>query len=173
MRRENFFPTKNSKICSDHFLATDYYEFSRVLKPNSVPSIFAFPIHLQTISSCRNPPAKRGLSVTESTDTAQPVTKKVDNSPTKLELRNQIEDQKRKKRDFASLSVFSSLLIHDLDNDLSSEDIHSSQLSRITATKYFDLQLFRHGQHYIETVVRNGNIGVRQQSNKFVLFKSL
>ena len=47
MRRENFIPTKFSRICGDNFLADDYHLGSRELRKTAVPSVFNFPEHLQ------------------------------------------------------------------------------------------------------------------------------
>lgn len=51
IRRENWYPSKGSRICSQHFRESDYLfkpgSSRRLLKPDSVPSIFAFPKHLQ------------------------------------------------------------------------------------------------------------------------------
>ncbi|KAK4876049.1 hypothetical protein RN001_012471 [Aquatica leii] len=71
IKRENFIPTKYSKICSDHFLLSDYLErpgaCKRYLKPDAVPSVFyAFPSHLQKPSSMhllKRTSAKSGLDM--------------------------------------------------------------------------------------------------------------
>ena len=47
MRRENFIPTKFSRICGDNFLADDYHLGSRELRKTAVPSVFNFPEILQ------------------------------------------------------------------------------------------------------------------------------
>ena len=57
VRRVNFNPTSADKLCSEHFLPSDYRQEShlerKLLKNGAVPSIFpAFPSHLQ-------PPAKK------------------------------------------------------------------------------------------------------------------
>ena len=70
-------------------------------------------------------------------------------------------------------NIFHPLLLHDLEHDSGTEDMHSSQLCRTIADRYFDIRLFNHGKFYTESVIRKGNIGVRQQSNKLVLFKGL
>ncbi|KAK5648062.1 hypothetical protein RI129_002954 [Pyrocoelia pectoralis] len=59
MRREDWTPTKYSKICSDHFLSSDYLLRPR-LKDNAVPSVFTgFPKHLQRTVTPRKSPKKR------------------------------------------------------------------------------------------------------------------
>lgn len=42
IKRENFVPTRYSKICSKHFTNNDFYQgyFRKLLKETSVPSIF-------------------------------------------------------------------------------------------------------------------------------------
>jgi len=42
MKRENFIPTRYSKVCSKHFTNNDFYQgyFRKLLKETSVPSIF-------------------------------------------------------------------------------------------------------------------------------------
>lgn len=50
IRRENWIPSKYSRLCSEHFLQTDYSQnpgcTAKVLKPDAVPTIFSFPKHL-------------------------------------------------------------------------------------------------------------------------------
>ena len=70
-------------------------------------------------------------------------------------------------------SVFINLLRHDIDHDFALEDMHSSQLCRTIADKYFDIRLYNHGKYLTETVMRKANIGKRQQSNKLVQCKGL
>lgn len=53
----NWQPSKTSKLCSAHFLETDYQHRPgssvKLLKPDSVPSIFNFPQHLIKTKSSR------------------------------------------------------------------------------------------------------------------------
>ena len=54
VRRKNFVPTKHSRICSEHFVETDYLHRPNInvphLKPDAVPSIFKeFPAYYQVI----------------------------------------------------------------------------------------------------------------------------
>ena len=68
MRREKWSPTKNSKICENHFLPSDYnfpppiiIEFSckKYLKRDAVPSIFNFPDQVKgRYKSTYTPPKK-------------------------------------------------------------------------------------------------------------------
>ena len=41
------------------------------------------------------------------------------------------------------------------------------------SNKYFTIRLLRYGQQYTERVIQKSNIGLRQQSNKLVLFKGI
>ena len=69
--------------------------------------------------------------------------------------------------------IFTSLYNHDLEHDSSMEDMHSSQLCRIIAKKYFEIRLYNHGMFYNENFINKGKIEIRQQSNKLVLRNSV
>lgn len=61
-KRKNFNPGKYSYICSEHFLPTDFIEYSSVKKlyPNAVPTVFpSLPTYLQP------PPKSRRTSIIE------------------------------------------------------------------------------------------------------------
>ncbi|CAG9764501.1 unnamed protein product [Ceutorhynchus assimilis] len=51
IRRENWKPSMSSRLCSEHFVPSDFLErlgsIKKVLKPNAIPSIFSFSEHLQ------------------------------------------------------------------------------------------------------------------------------
>lgn len=51
IRREKWKPSKSSKLCSEHFVPSDFLirlgSNQKVLKPDADPSIFSFPKHLQ------------------------------------------------------------------------------------------------------------------------------
>lgn len=49
LRRENFKPSATTRLCSEHFKATDFDDdgFRRRLRRGVVPSVFNFPEHLQ------------------------------------------------------------------------------------------------------------------------------
>lgn len=66
MRRDNWYPTQASRICSTHFLEKDMYKVNtqRRLLASAVPSIFSFPVHLQRKQVERRPPRKRSLDET-------------------------------------------------------------------------------------------------------------
>lgn len=50
VRRENWYPSKTSKLCGKHFVESDYLIkpgcTAKLLKPDAVPSVFLFPKHL-------------------------------------------------------------------------------------------------------------------------------
>ena len=71
------------------------------------------------------------------------------------------------------VNIFISLADHDTDHDLGTEDMHSTQLCRTIAERYCDIRLFNHAKFYNENVINKGKLGMRQQSNKLVLFKGL
>jgi len=63
MRRDNFTPSKQSKLCSKHF-TNDCYDISpwssqKKLKNDAIPSIFDFPTHLNKNTKPRKPPTNR------------------------------------------------------------------------------------------------------------------
>ncbi|XP_065652228.1 THAP domain-containing protein 1-like isoform X2 [Hydra vulgaris] len=66
MRRENFIPTKSSKICSKHFTPDSYvvsgWSSKKQLKKEAIPSVFNFPSSLVKKIKPRKPPAKRKIT---------------------------------------------------------------------------------------------------------------
>ncbi|KAG7166699.1 THAP domain-containing protein 2-like 1 [Homarus americanus] len=66
LRRDNYTPGKQARLCSKHFAAEDFDRTSLFcvrLRENAVPIIFeAFPAHLQERKNNRKPP-KLGLFV--------------------------------------------------------------------------------------------------------------
>ena len=50
MTREDFIPTKHSRICVDHFVLSYYYPSSSIL----LNTVFDFPQHLQKVATERN-----------------------------------------------------------------------------------------------------------------------
>ena len=99
-KRDEFTPTSNSYICTDHFLQEDYlYSNSTRLKPDAVPSVFNFPAHLQTTKERkRKAPTRRFTPEVANVDTTlQPAKeKKQKTSPTKEELKNVINEKNKK-----------------------------------------------------------------------------
>ena len=69
--------------------------------------------------------------------------------------------------------VFNSLEEHDFDIDMGTEDLHSLQLTKAIVDIYLNIRLLRYGQYYTEMVLKKSKCGVRQQSNKLVLFQGL
>ena len=58
----------------------------------------------------------------------------------------------------------------DFENEFVGEDIHSYQLTKEILHRFFELRLFRYGQHYTEMVIQKGKCGLRQKLNKTILF---
>ena len=85
----------------------------------------------------------------------------------KHRMRNRVIYELSTKKLFLSLSA------HDCDHDLGTEDLHSSQLMVKIVNEYLDLRLLNYGKFYEEMNIKKGKIGMRQQSNKLVLFKGL
>lgn len=85
LRRENFTPTKYSRICSRHFKEEDIDRTSLStvrIRHGAVPSIFdAFPDHLkENAAPERKPPRKRTFSEHRSeSESEQPVSECLDN----------------------------------------------------------------------------------------------
>lgn len=63
MRRDNFTPSKQSKLCSKHFTSGCYNinpsSSQKKLKDNAIPSIFDFPTSFKKDKNPRKPPANR------------------------------------------------------------------------------------------------------------------
>ena len=72
-----------------------------------------------------------------------------------------------------SKKLFSQLDVHDLESAVRNEDLHSTQIIKKIAEKFFTIRLLRYGQDYTEKVLRKSSIGLRQQTNKMLLFKGL
>ena len=69
--------------------------------------------------------------------------------------------------------LFKELSQHDKYNDILTEDIHSSQLTKTIVKKYLTIRFFRYGQQYTRDVIQDKKLGYRQQATKLVLFKGL
>ena len=70
-------------------------------------------------------------------------------------------------------NIFSSLNECIFENDHISEDLHVTQITKAIIDNYLDIRLFRYAQFYTENVLKKNKIGIRQQSNKLVLFQGL
>ena len=70
-------------------------------------------------------------------------------------------------------NIFQSLKAHDIQNHDALEDMHSTQLIKTIAHKYFDMRLFRYQQQYNDDVIHQGKVGMRQKMNKTVIFNGL
>ena len=76
-------------------------------------------------------------------------------------------------QELASKYLFPELNEHDVEHEMLTEDLHSSQLLKTIIEKYVTLRLLTYGKHYTKDVVHKDKIGVRQQSTKLVLFKGI
>ena len=70
-------------------------------------------------------------------------------------------------------AVFSCLHQHDIQNHCPLEDMHSTQITKTIAHKYFDMRLFRYQQKYNDDVLHKGKVGKRQKLNKSLIFSGL
>ena len=70
-------------------------------------------------------------------------------------------------------NIFTVLNNNHFENEIGSEDLHSSQLTEMIVNKYLDIRMYRYAQFYEKNVIKKGKIGVRQQSTKLLLFKGL
>ena len=103
-KRDDFIPSQASYMCSDHFTRDDYlFSNSKRLKPNSVPSKFDFPQHLQPTGSKRKAPFQRNAPIISSPPSTSfneslspPSTPRVPKSPSKDELKEKIIEQQKK-----------------------------------------------------------------------------
>ena len=103
IKRDNFTPLKGTKICSEHFLPSDYYPSSRELRKNSVSSVFDFPDHLRKQVNERVP--WKRLSANEiqydpehyalPPGSPQLCKKSKHSSPTKEGLKEKLENQQK------------------------------------------------------------------------------
>ena len=111
-RLENFQPTDDDRLCSQHFLKSDYKPSSSRHKKDAVPSIFNFPEHLATKNSRKRPAPRDRLPLSpienlppspfqsdvlpEGPSSPKKTKLEASSSPTKAELKGKIADQKRK-----------------------------------------------------------------------------
>ena len=66
--------------------------------------------------------------------------------------------------------LFSSLLEHDIETHTITEDFHSTQIIKATIASYLKIRLLRYAQEYTNTVIKEGQLGKRQQMTKLMLF---
>ena len=73
----------------------------------------------------------------------------------------------------ASEVIFLQLDQHDLDNEILTEDLHSTQIIKKVVEKYVSIRLLTYGKHFNKDVLHRDKIGMRQQSTKLILFKGI
>ena len=71
------------------------------------------------------------------------------------------------------LSLFKELNEQDKEHEFSMEDLNSFQVIKTIVNKYLTMRFYRYGQQYTRNVLQKGKLGLRQQSNKLILFKGL
>jgi hypothetical protein len=76
-------------------------------------------------------------------------------------------------RHLFTVSLFESLLQHDLDHACITEDLHSTQLQKAIVNKYLLLRALTYGKDYTKRVIQRKKEGLRQQHNKLVIFNNL
>ena len=76
-------------------------------------------------------------------------------------------------QELACEKLFPELNEHDLDHEILTEDMHSSQLLKKIINKYLSIRLFRYGKQYTNDILHKNKIGLRQQFNKIILFKGM
>ena len=73
----------------------------------------------------------------------------------------------------ASDVIFPELNKHDLEHEILTEDLHSTQLIKKIIDKYVTIRLLTYGKHFNKDVLHKDKIGMRQQSTKLVIFKGI
>ena len=76
-------------------------------------------------------------------------------------------------QELACEKLFPELNEHDLDHEVLTEDMHSSQLLKKIINKYLSIRLFRYGKQYTNNILHKNKIDLRQQFNKIILFKGI
>ena len=69
--------------------------------------------------------------------------------------------------------LFESLLEHDIDTHVPTEDFHSTQIMKAIVSSFLDMRMLRHGQAYTKTVIHAGKLGKRQEMTKLLQFQGL
>ena len=70
-------------------------------------------------------------------------------------------------------NLFPTLNSHDTEHEILFEELHSTQLEKEIINKYFKVRSLTYGIVYHKSVIQKSKVGVRQQSNKLVLFQNL
>lgn len=69
--------------------------------------------------------------------------------------------------------LFPELNEHDLEHEILTEDLHSSQLLKKIIEHFITLRLATYAKHYTRDVYHKHEVGLRQQSTKSVIFKGI
>ena len=77
------------------------------------------------------------------------------------------------RRSLEGGNLFPTLNSHDTEHEILFEELHSTQLEKEIINKYFKVRSLTYGIVYHKSVIQKSKVGVRQQSNKLVLFQNL
>jgi len=69
--------------------------------------------------------------------------------------------------------LFIELNEHDKEHGLLSGDLHSSQVIKVIVNKYLQMRCYRYAQQFTKNTIQKGKLGLRQVTNKLILFKGL
>ena len=77
------------------------------------------------------------------------------------------------RRSLEGENLFPTLNAHDTEHEILFEDLHSTQLGKLVTKNYCKMRALTYGILYHRSVIQQSKIGIRQQSNKLVLFQNL
>ena len=77
------------------------------------------------------------------------------------------------RQELLGSNIFNSLSAHDLENAFETQDLHSTQLIKKVISEYLKIRFFRYGQHYTSVKIKKLKHGLRQQSNRMLVFQGL
>ncbi|KAF2884152.1 hypothetical protein ILUMI_22011, partial [Ignelater luminosus] len=110
IRRENWFFSKSSRICGQHFLESDYkirpWCSLKLLKPDAVPSVFSFPKHLKKHTAPRRLLKRVKVKTVKSMETTD-FDGDVSNIPSTSQETNRLVDVGTQTQHYDELEVYS------------------------------------------------------------------
>lgn len=77
------------------------------------------------------------------------------------------------RRSLEGENLFPTLNSHDTEHEILFEDVHSTQLQKQITAKYCKVRSLTYSNVYHKSVIQKSKVGIRQQSNKLVLFQNL
>mgnify|MGYP001802735547 CR=1 FL=1 len=84
-----------------------------------------------------------------------------------LKLRHAILNELFQRKLFIELNE------HDKEHGLLFGDLHSSQVIKVIVNKYLQMRCYRYAQQFTKNTIQKGKLGLRQVTNKLMLFKGL